>query len=95
MAVLQVVQQQLDRGALLRCGLCNRFIGQRAVAGEIDDSAVVQLFVIRQKLGPLGVTEKAGRLLVEIAQQGEVIPLDLAVCDGLFDGIQQVQMVHK
>lgn len=65
------------------------------MAGEIDDSAVVQLFVIRQKLGPLGVAQKAGRLLVEIAQQGEVKPLYLAIGNGLLDGLQQVQVVRK
>jgi chorismate synthase len=41
MAVLQVVQQQLDRGALRRRGLSNGLIGQRTVAGEIGDGFAV------------------------------------------------------
>lgn len=95
MVVLQVVQQQLDRRALSLRWLSDGFIGQRAVAGEIDNSAVVKLLVIRQKLGPLGVPEKAGRLLIKIAQQGEVISLNFTVGNRLLDGLQQVQVVRK
>ena len=48
MAAFQMIEQQVDRGALLRSRLGNGLIGQGAVAGEIDDAAVVQLLVIRQ-----------------------------------------------
>ena len=95
MFVFQMVQQQLDCRALGWRGLCKRIIGQRAVAGKIDNSAVVKLLIIRQKLAPLGVPEKAGRLLIKIAQQGEMISLNFTVGNRLLDGPQQVQMVRK
>lgn len=81
--------------ALGRSWLSDCFVGQRAVAQELDDSVKVELPVIRQKLRPSRVAQKTGGLLVKVAQQGEVIPLDLAVRNGLFDGLQQVQVVRK
>ena len=58
------------------------------MAREIDDSAQIELFVIRQNLRPFGIAQKAGRFLVEVTQQREVKPLDLTVSNGLLDSSQ-------
>jgi len=41
-AVFQMIEQQPDSGFLRWHWLCNSLIGQRAVAGELDDYAQVR-----------------------------------------------------
>ena len=61
------------------------------MACKIDNSAQIELFVIRQELRPLRVTQKAGRFFVKVTQQREVILFNLIFSNRLLKVLAPIQ----